>query len=53
VSEIRKKSKKESAGYRRFSAPGDWLEQRPLHLALVAFAIIIALLVAAHTRTPK
>lgn len=24
-------------GYRRFSVPGDWLEQRPLHLALVAF----------------
>jgi predicted MPP superfamily phosphohydrolase len=25
------------AGYQRFSAPGDWLEQRPLHLVLVAF----------------
>ena len=29
--------KKKTVGYRRFSAPGDWLEQRPLHLALVAF----------------
>lgn len=26
-----------TAGYRRFSAPGDWLERRSLHLFLVAF----------------
>jgi predicted MPP superfamily phosphohydrolase len=32
-----KQGKDKTVGYRRFSEPGDWLEQRPLHLALVAF----------------
>lgn len=51
VSKGRHRSKDKTTGYRRFSAPGDWLERRSLHLALVAFndlsrlpAVVVALI---------
>ena len=37
VSKGGRRDKEKTTGYRPLSAPGDWLEQRPLHLALVAF----------------
>ncbi len=37
VSKSRQQDKDETTGYRRLSAPGDWLERRSLHQVLVAF----------------
>ncbi len=52
----RRRGTDQSPGYRRFSVPGDWLEQRPLHLALLAFndlsrlpAVVVALLLLGLT----
>lgn len=52
VSKSRQRGKDRTTGYRRFSAPGDWLERRSLHQVLMAFndlsrlpAVVVALVV--------